>query len=86
MAVVPGEGLRLWMKPFSVVKPETKVQIRGYSRNLRVNLNREPPDYLGEPVMIPAADIDEQVPGHFDRIVAAQTNTKNKLVRDLFGF
>ena len=85
VAVVPDEGLRLWMRPFSVLEPHTKEQHEGYSPNLSFNLDR-PPDHLGEPVLIPAADVDDAEAGPWDRIGQARTNTKNKLVRELFGF
>lgn len=84
-AICPAEGLRLWMKPFSVVEPYTKAQHRGYSRSLSVSVDN-PPDYLGEPVFITRDDVDQAGDGLFEQIIGAHTNTKNKLVRELFGF
>ena len=42
VAVDQSAGLKLWMKPFAVVEPETRSQAAGYSRNLRINVD-EPP-------------------------------------------
>jgi hypothetical protein len=85
VAIYPDEGLRLWMKPFSVLEPYTKAQHGSYSRNLNVSVDN-PPDYLGEPVRISRNDVDQTEEGLFQKILGAQTNTKNKLVRELFGF
>ena len=73
------------MKPFAAVEPHTKAQHGSYSRNLNVSVDK-PPDYLGDPVLITADDVDQTEDGLFQRILKAQTNTKNKLVRELFGF
>ncbi|MBV9309777.1 MAG: hypothetical protein JOZ73_03040 [Solirubrobacterales bacterium] len=85
VAIDPDEGLRLWLKPFSVLEPHTKAQHGSYSRNLSVALDN-PPDYLGEPVPVTKDDVDQTEEGLFQRILDAHTNTKNKLVRELFGF
>jgi hypothetical protein len=85
VAIYSDEGLRLWMEPFSVLEPYTKAQHRSYSRNLNVSVDN-PPDYLGEPVRISRNDVDQTEEGLFQKILGAQTNTKNKLVRELFGF
>jgi hypothetical protein len=85
VAIHPDEGLRLWMRPFSVLEPHTKPQHGSYSRVLNVSVDN-PPDYLGEPVPITKDDVNQTEDGLFQRIVKAQTNTKHKLVRELFGF
>ena len=85
VAIHPDEGLRLWLKPFSVLEPHTKAQHGSYSRNLNVAVD-SPPDYLGESVLIPKDEVDQTEEGLFQRILDANTNTKNKLVRELFGF
>jgi hypothetical protein len=85
VAVDPSSGLHMWMKPFSVVAPNARNQAAGYSQNLRIRVDA-PPDWLGPAVEIPAAEVDSARPGLWRAIVDARTNTKNKLVRDLFGF
>jgi hypothetical protein len=85
VAIYPDDGLHLWMRPFGVLEPHTKAQHGAYSRNLNVSVD-SPPDYLGEPVIITRDDVNQTEDGLFERILKAQTNTKNKLVRELFGF
>jgi hypothetical protein len=85
VAIEPEEGLRTWMKPLSVLEPHTRSQHGEYSRNLQVNVDN-PLDYLSEPVLISKQDVDETKEGLWQQILDAKTNTKNKLVRQLFGF
>jgi hypothetical protein len=85
VAIIPDEGLRLWLKPLTVLEPYTKEQHGAYSRSLGVNIDN-PGDYLGEPVLIPKEDVNEAEDGLWEQILEAKTNTKNKLVRELFGF
>ena len=51
IAIVPDEGLRLWLKSFATLEPHTKEQHGAYSRSLTVNVDN-PPDYLGEAVLV----------------------------------
>jgi len=53
--------------------------------SLAVNVDN-PPDYLGEAVLISRDDVEEGEEGLWQQILDAKTNTKNKLVRELFGF
>jgi hypothetical protein len=84
VAICRGEGLRLWITPFPVVAPRIRPQARNYSHSLNVSVDN-PPAYLGQPVRIPKADVDLYKAGAFQKIIRAHTNTKNKLVRELFG-
>lgn len=85
VAIVPEEGLRIWLKPLAALVPHTKEQHGAYSRSLGVNVDK-PPDYLGEPVLTSKTDVEEAQEGLWQQILNAKTNTKNKLVRELFGF
>ena len=85
VAVHPGVGLLLWMTPFSVIAPHARDQASGYSKNLRIRVD-SPPGWLGPAVEIPLDEVEETEPGLWKKIVEARTNTKNKLIRELFGF
>ncbi|MGI8557879.1 MAG: hypothetical protein ACR2ND_06170 [Solirubrobacteraceae bacterium] len=82
----PDEGIAaLWLRPLSAIEEVATTQISGYSRHLRIELGG-PPEAIGEPVVIRAAAIDAIRPGLRTEIVESNTNTKNKLVREAFGW
>jgi len=73
------------MTSLSEVAPLTRPQAKNYSHGLNMSVDNPPP-ILGQPVRIPIADVEAIRAGLFQEIIEARTNTKHKLVRELFEF
>ena len=75
------QGLYVWLRSHETVAPHTFRQHPGYSRALTVDV-ANPPDFLGEPVFFPKAEIEG-----WEEIVSEQTQTNklNREIRKLFG-
>jgi len=85
VGIDPDYGISLWLRPYADVAAVTKIQVEGYSRHLRFDVDQPPPE-VGDPVRISAAVIDAIRAGLWAEILEASTNTKNKLVRETFSW
>jgi hypothetical protein len=86
-AIDPETGVYIWMTSYGNVEKHTVKQAGGYSRQLPGVSPSQPPPYLGNPVFLP---IDSIAPADWQTILGAQTNGKNKAVKEAlaqqFGF
>jgi hypothetical protein len=67
------------------VAPYLKPQHKNYSHGLNMSVD-SPPPLLGQPVKISISEMEAIRPGLFQEILEARTNTKHKLVQELFEF
>lgn len=79
VALDPGFGLLYWECTPRKLKPHTTPQHRGYSRCLPAFSVDDEPSFLGEGFELPIEEIE-----NWSEIVEARTNTKNRLIRELF--